>query len=86
MSDLNWTFPPTRLPPAKQRGLTMKVKLGEREIELHVQADVPILNAIGALQAMNPRASHTLKTLAGESVELRCNDTQLLLQQVVDAA
>lgn len=64
----------------------MKLKLGEREIELHVQADLPVLNAIGVLQAMNPRAVETLKTLAGDAIELRCNDTQALLKQVVDAA
>ncbi len=65
----------------------MRIRVGEKEYELHALVDVPKVAAAGALLALRgPGDVVAVKTLAGETIPLRYNDAHDALQQVIDAA
>lgn len=85
--DLIWTFPAAN-PRAglRQRSGFVKVKLGEREIEVHPMVDLPKLAAIHSLAFANLGEAFTFRPMKGETVELRFGDADNLLRQALDAA
>jgi hypothetical protein len=85
--EINWTTPaPNPRAGLKQRGATMKVKLGDREIEVHPMVDVPKLAAIHSLAFANMGEAFQFRPMKGEPVELRYGDADALLRQALDAA
>lgn len=61
----------------------MKLNLGEREIDVHPIADVPILAAIHSLAFASRGEAFPFKPLSGEPLDLRFNEVDDLLRQAV---
>lgn len=85
--DINWTTPP----PAARAGLkerngNMKLMHEGREIEVHPTVDVPKLVAVHSLAWANLGEAFTFRPMRGEPLQLRFQEADLLLRQVVDAA
>ena len=64
----------------------MKLRLGDREIEVHPMIDVPKLAAIHSLAFANMGEGFTFRPMKGEAIELRYGEADMLLRQALDAS